>query len=109
MRDSSLKIRGGRSLRGAIDVCGAKNTILPCIAASLLTDEEIVFENVPSISDVAVMIEIAKKLGARVEWDRARHQLLVEAKDFRSGALDDELPGRLRGSSTSLSRPSRNT
>ena len=57
---------GGKPLGGEITVSGNKNAILPMIATTLLTDEEIIIHNVPNIVDVNVMLEIAKSLGTEV-------------------------------------------
>ena len=56
---SRFVIHGGRPLQGEIRASGSKNAALPMIAAAMLTDEEVVLENVPSIRDVDVMLEIA--------------------------------------------------
>jgi len=98
MPETFLRIRGGRHLRGAIDIRGSKNTVLPCIAAALLTQEKVILNNVPGISDVGVMLKIAQKLGAHVEWDKVAHRLTIEARDLLSSELDEELPRKLRGS-----------
>ena len=58
-------ITGGQPLQGEIAVNGAKNAVLPLIAATLLTDEECVLTNVPGLADVTTMIEIVNRLGAR--------------------------------------------
>ncbi|MFP6655410.1 MAG: UDP-N-acetylglucosamine 1-carboxyvinyltransferase, partial [Myxococcota bacterium] len=63
---SRFVIHGGRPLQGEIRASGSKNAVLPMIAAALLSEEEIVLENVPSIRDVDVMLEIAGELGAAV-------------------------------------------
>ena len=49
---SRFVVHGGRPLSGEISASGNKNAVLPMIAAALLTDEEIVLENVPEIRDV---------------------------------------------------------
>jgi UDP-N-acetylglucosamine 1-carboxyvinyltransferase len=66
---SKFVIHGGRPIKGHVRVSGNKNAALPMIAASLLTDEEVVLENVPDIRDVATMLEIASYLGAEIERD----------------------------------------
>jgi UDP-N-acetylglucosamine 1-carboxyvinyltransferase len=71
-RVSKLVIHGGKPLSGEITACGNKNAILPMIAASLLTTEEVILENVPDIRDVANMLEIVEYLGARVERGAGR-------------------------------------
>ena len=62
-----VRIQGGRPLRGTIAVSGAKNSALLIFAATLLTEETCVLENVPDLSDVRFMGEILKELGAQVE------------------------------------------
>lgn len=60
-------VAGGCRLHGQVAISGAKNAALPILAAALLTPGESVIHNAPMIRDVAVMIEILHKLGARVE------------------------------------------
>ena len=62
-----VRIRGGIPLKGEIQVSGAKNAALPIFAASLLTDECCVIENVPNLSDVRFMADILRYLGAEVD------------------------------------------
>ncbi|HVU38626.1 MAG TPA: UDP-N-acetylglucosamine 1-carboxyvinyltransferase [Opitutales bacterium] len=62
-----VRIQGGRTLRGEIAVSGAKNSCLLIFAATLLTEETCVLENVPDLSDVRFMGQILQHLGAEVE------------------------------------------
>lgn len=64
---SRFVIQGGRPIKGHVRVSGNKNASLPMIAAALLSDEEVVLENVPVIRDVASMLEIARHLGCDAE------------------------------------------
>jgi UDP-N-acetylglucosamine 1-carboxyvinyltransferase len=59
-------IEGSHPLKGKIRPSGNKNAALPCLAATLLSDEEVVLKNVPDIEDVEVMIGILKTLGSTV-------------------------------------------
>ena len=61
-------IEGSYPLKGKIRASGNKNAALPCLAAALLTDEEVILENIPEIEDVSVMVRILKQLGAKVTW-----------------------------------------
>ena len=63
---SEYIITGGRSFNGRVRISGNKNAALPCLAASLLTDEQITLENVPMIQDVSVMIKLLQELGSQV-------------------------------------------
>ncbi len=66
---NSFVIEGGNKLTGELTPGGNKNAALPMIAAALLTDEEIVFENMPDILDVKTMLSIAEALGAEIGLD----------------------------------------
>ncbi len=63
-------IEGGKKLSGEVTISGAKNSALPIIAASLLTDKEVVLENVPRLVDVRTMIELIEYVGAEVSFNR---------------------------------------
>lgn len=95
---SKFIINGGKPLQGEVNIQGSKNTILPFIAAAILTGEEMVFENVPDISDVRAMLEIAASLGADTRWDEKDHRISIIAANLKSHELDMELSGKLRGS-----------
>ncbi len=62
-----FRIRGGSTLQGTVTVSGSKNAALPMFAATLLSKETSVLENVPDLSDVRFMAEILRHLGAEVE------------------------------------------
>ncbi|WP_342638595.1 UDP-N-acetylglucosamine 1-carboxyvinyltransferase [Orientia tsutsugamushi] len=64
---SSILVEGGKSLRGEINISGAKNAALPIIVASLLSSKTLVINNVPQLSDVSDMLFILKSYGVHVE------------------------------------------
>jgi len=64
----SFLIKGGLPLRGEVAISGAKNAVLPIMAATLLTGEPCVIRRVPQLSDVEFMGEILTSLGAEVQW-----------------------------------------
>ena len=96
--ESYFSIRGGFELAGEIPVRGSKNTILPIIAATLLTREPCIIENVPRITDANVMLQIAESLGAEVEWDEKNHRVTIQARNIKDDFPDTDLSRRLRGS-----------
>src|SRR5512138_245011 len=65
----SLLIKGGVPLSGEVTVSGAKNAVLPIMAATLLTGEKCVIRRVPDLSDVRFMAQILQSLGAEVKID----------------------------------------
>lgn len=62
-----ILIEGGRRLEGAVKISGAKNAVLPVLAATLLTSGRNFIKGVPGVRDVATMIKLLKDLGAEVE------------------------------------------
>ena len=63
-----FSIRGGVPLSGSVLISGAKNAVLPAMAACLLTADDCVLENVPEIADIRIMAGVLSALGAEVEW-----------------------------------------
>ncbi len=55
-----IRIVGGRTLEGNIQISGAKNAALPLMIAALLTDETLTLENTPSVADVGMLLEISE-------------------------------------------------
>jgi UDP-N-acetylglucosamine 1-carboxyvinyltransferase len=95
-----VRIQGGRPLRGQIAISGAKNACLPIFAATLLTDETCVIENVPELSDIRFMAEILGHLGAQVEQPDP-HTWKITAREISTRA-PYELVRRMRASVTLL-------
>lgn len=95
---SKFIIDGGKPLAGEVTIQGSKNTALPLIAASLLTEEPVTLERVPDIRDVKVMLAIAEKLGAEVERDTGQRRVTIRARALHSSEPDATLSRRLRGS-----------
>ncbi len=72
IRLDSFVIKGGRRLAGTVRVSGSKNAALPCLFATLLTDEECVLENVPDLQDIRTAIRLLEKLGKKVIVQKGR-------------------------------------
>ncbi|MBU1863505.1 MAG: UDP-N-acetylglucosamine 1-carboxyvinyltransferase [Candidatus Omnitrophica bacterium] len=71
-----ITIEGGRRLRGDVEISGAKNSVLPILAATLLAEGESVIENVPDLRDVSTMIKILRTL--RVHVAREKDKIYVK-------------------------------
>ena len=65
-------IRGGNPLVGTIRVSGAKNSALPCMAAAILTEDEVTLENIPQVRDIETERRLLASMGAEVELPDAR-------------------------------------
>ena len=90
-------IEGGYPLSGTVVPAGNKNAALPMLAASLLTEEEVVVGNVPRIRDVDAMLALLEDLGVRVSW-RDEHEVALQASSLTSNEVDPELATRIRAS-----------
>jgi UDP-N-acetylglucosamine 1-carboxyvinyltransferase len=64
-----LQIKGGRELSGTIDISGAKNAALPVIAATILSNREIVLSNLPSVVDIKTLLHLLTMLGSKVKHE----------------------------------------
>ncbi len=90
-------MKGGRPLRGEVVIGGAKNAALGIIAGTLLTDEEVILENLPDVRDVNVMLEALKEIGASVRRID-RHTVSITAAEISDVSIDDEFIRRIRAS-----------
>ena len=84
-KEAYLKIYGGQSLKGELEVSGAKNAILPLLFASLLVKGEQSFTNVPRLKDVQLTLKMLKSLGVQTQWNRDQ-LLLKNSQNFNSQA-----------------------
>jgi len=76
------KVEGGYALIGDVMVSGSKNAALPIIASTLMTDEPVILTNVPDITDIRIMLEALRSMGASVErLDRHTFRICAEAVD----------------------------
>ena len=91
----SLIIEGGTPLRGEVDISGAKNAVLPILAATLLTEEPCTIRRVPRLRDVRFMGGILESLGAKVRFEE--DTIEVHSRDVR-GRGDYDLIRKMRGS-----------
>ncbi len=91
----SFLIKGGVPLHGEVTISGAKNAVLPIMAATLLTPEPCVIRRVPNLSDVHFMAQILEWLGAKVKFEG--DTVRVEARKIR-GQGDYDLVRKMRGS-----------
>lgn len=95
---SELLIRGGREISGFHAVPGNKNAALPMLAAALMTDEEVVLENLPIIRDVATTIDLLRDLGADAEIDEKAHTAHIHARNITKTAPLPDLCAKARAS-----------
>jgi UDP-N-acetylglucosamine 1-carboxyvinyltransferase len=91
-----LVIDGGKPLKGRVRISGAKNSVLPIIASSLLASGTCSIKGVPCLADVSTIIDIIGRLGAETEWDG--DVLNITAASIKSYEASYESAGKMRGS-----------
>ena len=84
-------------LRGEVQISGAKNAVLPLMAAALLSEEECVIRDVPDLRDVSLMREILSSLGSQIE-EIDENVLSIHTRDILSTEADFELVNKMRAS-----------
>ena len=89
-------VQGGKKLRGEVTVGGSKNAALPILCASMLTDEEVVLENVPDIADIRSMIKILEAFGAKCDFEA--NKLTIDHSNKKNGPAPEELVKKMRAS-----------
>jgi UDP-N-acetylglucosamine 1-carboxyvinyltransferase len=89
-------ITGGAKLSGQIAVCGAKNSALKIIPASILSEEPITIKNLPNIEDVDRSLELLESLGASIT--RFRGGVTINTKKINTTELDQKMADKFRGS-----------
>ncbi len=97
-------VRGGNPLLGTIKVSGAKNSALPCMAAAILTEEEVVLENIPQVRDIETERKLLSSMGAEVElgYGRAQHRTHIRCAVLSDPVAKYEIVKTMRASSLVL-------
>lgn len=91
-----LVVKGGQALQGSIKVSGAKNAVLPILAASLLASNECYIKDVPDLADVATIIDVLKSLGAKAK--KENDEVLINASDITKVEAPYEYVRKMRAS-----------
>src|ERR1700723_3596485 len=97
-------VRGGNPLVGTIRVSGAKNSALPCMAAAILTEEEVTLENIPQVQDIETERKLLASMGAEVElgYGRAQHRTRISCRTLSDPVAKYEIVKTMRASSLVL-------
>ena len=90
-------VRQSGPLRGEVTISGAKNAVLPLMAATLLNDQECVIRSVPHLRDVQVMKEILESLGSEIE-ETEQGEFHIHTHDVKSAEAPYELVNKMRAS-----------
>lgn len=92
-------VQGGNQLKGTVKIEGAKNAVLPILAATLLAEEGVTtLKNVPILSDVLIMNEVIRQLNVAVDFDQASNQVTIDATKQLKVEAPYELVSQMRAS-----------
>lgn len=90
-------MKGGNPLVGEVNISGAKNAALGILAAAIMTDEDVVIDNLPDVRDINVLLEAIEEIGASV--DRIdRHAVKINASEIKEVSVDDDYIRKIRAS-----------
>ncbi len=97
-------VRGGNPLLGTIKISGAKNSALPCMAAAILTADEVILENIPQVRDIETERRLLEAMGATCElgYGRAQHRTTIQCAVLSDPEAKYEIVKTMRASSLVL-------
>lgn len=90
-------MKGGNPLVGEVNISGAKNAALGILAAAIMTDDDVVIDNLPDVRDINVLLEAIAEIGASVERIN-RHTVRINARNIKEVSVDDEFIRKIRAS-----------
>jgi len=91
-----LIVEGGRKLSGEINVHGAKNAVLPILAATILNGRENVLTNCPRLKDVEIMLKILTSIGCKVKQEG--NVITLDSSNINSTKIPEKLAAEMRSS-----------
>jgi UDP-N-acetylglucosamine 1-carboxyvinyltransferase len=93
-----IKIRGGNAMSGQIKVSGAKNSVLPIMAAAIMTPDLVMIENVPSLMDVHSMSDLIKHFGAEINHTPENGTLYIKSHNLQTFDAPYDIVRKMRAS-----------
>ena len=93
---ADLVVNGGKPLSGTVTPSGNKNSVLPILCATLLTEEPVTLTNVPDITDLDKLVSFFRSQGSRIDWDRTGGVMRLDHRSFRHRLANAELPQDMR-------------
>lgn len=94
----SMRIIGGNPLNGEIKISGAKNLALPALVATLLTDDQIIFNNVPQLADITSLLELLAYLGTEIQFSDDPHTATLTTAKLNSTEAPYDFVRKMRAS-----------
>ncbi len=95
---SNIILRGGKKLSGTVTPSGNKNSVLPILCATLLTNEKITLHNVPELTDVTKLVEQLQSIGSTIVWNKETATITVDNSTVNNELFKADFPVGMRGS-----------
>lgn len=93
-----FEIKGCEKISGEININGAKNSALPLLIATALTNEVVTLEEVPNIEDIKIIASILERMGSKIKIDEKNNSIIVDNRDIKYKELVYEDVSKLRAS-----------
>ena len=93
-----MKIEGGYPLFGEVSISGAKNLALPAIVTTLLTDNEVILNNIPNLSDINSLLELLEYLGCNINNDLVNKRLKLKTTNIKCTKAPYDFVRKMRAS-----------
>jgi len=98
MKMGKFIIKGGKKLSGEVNISSAKNSVLPILAATILSGGKCTIKNSPMLEDVFVLCDVLKTLLAKVNIDKANNIVEIDTSNLSDVNVSDELVRKMRAS-----------
>lgn len=95
---SNLIINGGNKLSGEVTPSGNKNSVLPILCATLLTNETVKLHKVPDTTDVNKLVDLLISIGSEIKWDKEKGDFEINNSKIDKSKFDNDFPVGMRGS-----------
>lgn len=93
-----ITVCGGKRLSGKVEISGMKNAALPIIFSTILTKNKCIIENVPSVSDISLSLDILRRLGATVTYYRTKGVAVIDTSTLDKNYATYDIVSKMRGS-----------
>lgn len=91
-------VQNSGPLHGEVEISGAKNAVLPVLAASILSSQKCILEDVPALKDVDIMCSLIESLGVKVSRDKDNSKVEIDSNNITSSSAPDHLVEKMRAS-----------
>ncbi|MCI1945316.1 UDP-N-acetylglucosamine 1-carboxyvinyltransferase [Clostridium luticellarii] len=95
---SKIVVRGGNKLHGEVNISTAKNSVLPIIAACILSGDKCIIEEVPMLEDVFVISDILRSIFADISIDKSTNRIIIDTSNVKDCDSCSELVKKMRAS-----------